>query len=114
MLRFFPIIPNGSRGMCVLWQDAEKAYQTFNKAFPGQKLEDIAAGGGFTVAEFVYFSHGLVGPDMVEGGWPTDVCLECKGLGEVVLSEHGGMLDLCGKCLGVGALLPKNHPGVKV
>ena len=99
--------------MCVLWEDAEKAYQTFTKVFPGQKLEDIAAGGGFGVEEFVYFYHGLVVPEMEEG-WPTDVCLECKGIGEVVLSEDGGMPDLCRKCLGVGALLPKEHPGVKV
>lgn len=99
--------------MCVLWEDAQKAYLTYSKAFPGQKLEDVAAGGGFGVEEFVYFYHGLVGPD-TEDGWPTDVCLTCKGQGEVVLSEDGGVPDLCGKCLGVGALLPKNHPGVKV
>lgn len=99
--------------MSVLWEDAQKAYQTYAKAFPGQTLEDIAAGGGFGVEEFVYFYHGFVGPE-AEDGWPTDVCVTCKGLGEVVLSEHGGMPDLCGKCLGVGALLPKEHPGVKV
>lgn len=98
--------------MCVLWEDAQKAYQTYSKAFPGQTLEDIFAGGGFGVEEFVYFYHGLVGPE-TESGWPTDVCPTCKGLGEVVLSEDGGMPDLCGKCLGVGALLPKEHPGVK-
>lgn len=99
--------------MVVLWEDAQKAFETYNRAFPGQTMGDIAAGGGFGVEEFVYFYHGLVGPE-VGDGWPTDVCVECNGRGEVVLSEHGGMPDLCGKCLGVGALLPKDHPGVKV
>jgi len=114
MLRFFPIISSCRKGMCVLWEDAQKAYETYTKAFPGQKLEDIAAGGGFGVEEFVYFYHGLTVLGMEDVGWPTDVCVTCKGLGEVVLSDDGGMLDLCGKCLGVGALLPKDHPGVKV
>jgi hypothetical protein len=113
MLRFFPIISNCRKGMCVLWEDAQKAFQTYAKAFPGQTIEDIFAGGGFGVEEFVYFYHGFTGPETGDG-WPTDICMTCKGQGEVVLSEHGGMPDLCGKCLGVGALLPKEHPGVKV
>lgn len=98
--------------MSVLFEDALKAYETYAKAFPGQKIEDLFAGGGFGVEEFVYFYHGLVGPETE--GWPTDVCVTCKGQGEVIRSDDGGMPDLCGKCLGVGALLPKDHPGVKV
>ncbi len=99
--------------MHVLWEDAEKAYRTYAKAFPGQTLEDLAAGGGFGVEEFVYFYHGLVGPE-AEEGWPTDVCPSCRGIGEITKSEDGGMPDLCGKCLGVGAILPAVHPGAKV
>lgn len=113
MLRYFPIISNLRRGMCVLFEDAEKAFETYTKSYPGQTMEDIFARGGFGVEEFVYYYHGLSGPE-TGVGWSTDVCPTCKGLGDVILSEHSGMLDFCWKCLGVGALLPKEHPGVKI
>jgi hypothetical protein len=112
MYRTFPLISKCRAGMMVLWEDAEKAFATYSKAFPGQTMGDLAAQGGFGVEEFVYFYHGFIGPENEEG-WPTDVCLECKGRGEVILSDDGGIPAICGKCLGAGALLPKDHPGVK-
>lgn len=112
MYRTFPLISNCRAGMVVLWEDAEKAFASWSKVNLLQTIESLALQGGFGVEEFVYFYHGFVGPKDGEG-WPTDVCQECKGRGEVILSDDGGVPAICGKCLGAGALLPKNHPGVK-
>lgn len=99
---FFPIISNCRVGMAVLWEDAEKAFLTYSKQFPEDTIEALAAKGGFGVEEFVYFYHGFMGP--IEGAWPTEVCQECRGSGEIESWK-------CSVCRGAGALLPKEHPG---
>lgn len=105
--KIFPLISNCREGMGVLWEDAKKAFDTYHRCFPGHcDMEIMAARGGFGIEEFVYFYHGLAGPLEVE--WPTDICMECKGSGEVV---EDGLTQKCRKCLGAGALLPMIHPG---
>lgn len=106
----FPIISNCRQGLVVLWEDAEKAFATYSKRFPGDTMELLVQQGGFGVEEFVYFYHGFFGPE--EGAWPTDVCQDCQGSG--MACERSGLVDLCRKCLGAGALLPKEHPGTMI
>jgi hypothetical protein len=99
--KLFPI--QGGKG--VLWEDAEKAYKTYNRKWPGQTLKRIAERGGFSVAEFVYYYHGII-----PGGnekWEVGDCPNCRGAGEIIDSEEGGIIFKCGKCLGCGSLLPK-------
>lgn len=103
--RIFPLLSE-PRGKGVLWKDAETAYLTYSARFgTDQSLERLAERGGFGVEEFVYLFHGLC--PRIGGAWPVETCGECKGTGEVVQSDEGGMTFKCGVCYGAGAVLPK-------
>jgi hypothetical protein len=99
--KLFPLHP----GKGVLRVDAERAYQTYVRNFGEQQtLDRVGERGGFGVAEFVYYFHGLCprGPEK----WPTKPCPSCHGSGEVMDSEEGGIIVKCGICFGAGEVLP--------
>lgn len=93
----FPILG----GKSVLWEDAETAYETYHKHFPGESLEQLAKGGGFSPEEFAY-SFSRMYPQV--GKWALAHCVNCCGVGDIVDHEEGAIVIKCGICFGVGAV----------
>jgi hypothetical protein len=103
--KLFPLI--GTKNT-VLWTDAEKAWPAYARSGGSdQPLEVVARRGGFGIEEFVYFSRDLDFRVGEEFRWKVEPCQECKGTGEVVDSEEGGLVFKCGICWGAGAVLPE-------
>lgn len=102
--KIFPILPPGS-GKGVLWQDAEEAHKSYALAGGPLGLEQLAERGGFPADEFAYFFRGLPLPE--ERPLPVKRCPSCKGCGDVVMSDHGGLVMKCGVCIGAGVVLPE-------
>ena len=104
--KMFPI----QGGKQVWWADAETAYETYVKKYgKDQSLKRIAERGGFSPAEFAYYFRGDMGP--VLSDWPVDTCRNCRGSGEIVNSEEGGIVMICGECMGAGVLVPSKMRG---
>ncbi|SRR5579871_584708 len=96
----FPIVG----GKSVLRNDAEKAHETYSALFgTEQSLDRLGERGGFHPDEFALLVKGI-NPLHTGDAW-VDKCDECKGAGEVIDSEEGGIWFKCGRCLGCGLVV---------